>query len=109
MTMMMDVFIAHGSIGLNAQCAEGDFRQKMDRKKSREDRERFRYTVSPADTEKANLIRKQVSFQTSAERCTGICFPDCLWQGIPELEVRESSETKLLFGVFFSSTWYPCA
>ena len=111
MMMMMAIFIAHGSIDLNAQCAEGDYRQKIDRKKSWEDIQKFRCTVSPADTEKEKSVRKQVSFQTSAERRRGICFPDCLWQGIPEVggRVRESSETKLFVGVFFSSAWYPQA
>ena len=39
----------------------------------------------------------------SAERRRGICFPDSLWWGIPELggRVAESSETKL--GDFFFS------
>ena len=32
MMMMMATSIAHGSIDLNAQYAEGDYRQKMDRK-----------------------------------------------------------------------------
>ena len=97
----MAIFIVHGSIGLNSQCTEGDYRQKMDREKSWEDAEKFRCTVSPVDTEKENSIRKQVSFQMSAERRRGICFPDCLWQGIPELggKVRESSVTKLCFGL----------
>ena len=73
----------------------------MDRK-SLGKTEIFRCTVSAADTEKEKSIRKQVSFQTSAERRRGICFTGCSWLGIPELggRVRESSETKLLFGVF---------
>ena len=52
MMMMMAMFTAHSSIDLNAQCAEGGYRQKMDRKKSWEDIEKFQRTVSPADTEK---------------------------------------------------------
>ena len=31
--LMMTIFVAHGSIDWNAQCTEGDYRQKMDRKK----------------------------------------------------------------------------
>ena len=105
----MAIFIVHGSIGLNSQCTEGDYRQKMDREKSWEDAEKFRCTVSLADTENEKTVRKQVSFQTSAERRRGICFTGCSWLGIPELggRVRESSETKLHVGVFFSSSWYP--
>ena len=57
MVMMMAIFIAHGSTDLNAQRAEGDCRQKMDRKKSWEDVAKFRCTVSPADTEKKMSIR----------------------------------------------------
>ena len=70
MVMMMAISIAHGSTDLNAQCTEGDYRQKKwtEKKKSWEDIEKFRCTVSPADTEKEKSIRKQVSFQTSAER-----------------------------------------
>ena len=106
---MMAIFIAHGSIDLNAQYAEGNDRQKIDNNKKVLERHRktFGAQLNPADTEKEKSIRKQVTFQTSAERRRGICCPDCLRQSIPELggRVTESSETTLLFGVFFSSTW----
>ena len=52
--MMMAIFIAHGSIDLNAQCAEGE---EMDTKKSWEDIEKFRCTGSPAGTEYEKSIR----------------------------------------------------
>ena len=61
MMMMMATSIAHGSIDLNAQSPEGDYRYKMDRK-SRGRTEKFRCTVSPADTGKEKSITKQVSF-----------------------------------------------
>ena len=61
MMMMIATSIAHGSIDLNVQCAEGDYREKMDRK-SLWKAEKFRCRVSPAETEKETSIRKQVSF-----------------------------------------------
>ena len=56
----------------------------MDRK-SLGKTEIFRCTVSAADTEKEKSIRKQVSFQTSAERRRGIYFPDCFGRAFQSL------------------------
>ena len=59
----MAIFIVHGSIDLNAQCTEGNYRQKMDRKlESWEDTEKFWCTVSPEDTEKVKSTRQKESF-----------------------------------------------
>ena len=77
--------------------------------------------LRPSDIEHHNrLIRfpawsfrlSQFPFHASSECRRGICFPDCLWLGIPELggRVRKSSEIKLVFlNVFFSRTWKPYA
>ena len=102
MMMVTAIFKAHGSTDLNAQCAEGDYEQKMDSKKSRADIEKFRCTVSLADTKKENSIRQQVSLQTSAERRRGICFPDCVWQGIQELgaELEKALKPSCFLGCF---------
>lgn len=63
MRMMMATSKAHGLIDLNAECAEGDYRQKWTEKVL--GRQKFRCIASPADTEKETSIRKQVSFQMS--------------------------------------------
>ena len=56
--LMIAIFVVHGSIDVNAQCAEGDYRQKMDRKNSWEDTEKFWCTVSPADAGKEKSVRE---------------------------------------------------
>ena len=63
--MMMAIFIAHGSIDLNAQCAEEDYRFffKNDRKKSWEDMEKFRCSVSPEDMKKTNQSENRWVFR----------------------------------------------
>ena len=55
--MMMAISIVHGSIDLNAQCAEGDYRARENgQKKSWKDIEKFWCTLSPADTDTSLLL-----------------------------------------------------
>ena len=56
------------------------------KERERERRRKNRENVIIKEKEKRHgaKFRKQVGFQMSVECRWGICFPDCLWHGIPE-------------------------
>ena len=69
MVMMMSTFIAHDSVNLNAQCAEGEWRKT----------EKVIIIQIKKKTHGAKSFTEQMGFSRSPERRQRVCLPDCLW------------------------------